>query len=77
MVKKNRRHVMKKPRIVKVTYEQEMPEESALLFYKLIETFLLRSLPDDPTLKGLYLKSSFEEFTDYANRRKEKIDKED
>lgn len=66
---------MSKPRVAKVTYGEEMPKESALLFYSLIENLLLKSLPEDSMLKGMCLNSSFREFS--VEERMSEIDKKD
>lgn len=51
---------MPKPKIVSITYSEEMSEEAAMVFYRLIEKLVVESLPSDPHLIGLFLKESLE-----------------
>lgn len=53
---------MSKPKIMTINYSEEMPRESAILFYRLIERMIIESLPDDPHLTGLFLQDSLDEF---------------
>lgn len=53
---------MTKPRIMNVTYSDEMPEESTVLLFRLIEKLILESLPSDPHMIGLFLEGSMDEF---------------
>lgn len=55
---------MSNPKIVKVEYCGEMSRESSIIFYRYIEKKILDSLPNDPTLKGLFLRNSLSEFKD-------------
>jgi len=54
---------MPKPRVIKINYGEEMPRESAILFYRLIERLIIQSLPNNPYLTGLFLQDSLEEFS--------------
>lgn len=58
---------MSKPKIMKVTYGEEMPAKSALLFYRILEKVILDSLPSDPHCMGLFLQDSLIEFTHEIN----------
>ncbi|WP_249879344.1 hypothetical protein [Niallia circulans] len=53
---------MTKPKVMSITYSEEMPEESSIILYRLIEKLILESLPTDPHLIGLFLKGSLDEF---------------
>lgn len=55
-----------------VTYSNEMPEESAILLYRLIEKLILDSLPSDPNMIGLFLEGTMDEFK--TNRKGENND---
>lgn len=55
--------MMAKPKIINIHYSEEIPRESAILFYRLIERMIIESLPDDPHLIGLFLQDSLEEFS--------------
>ncbi|MCM3669813.1 hypothetical protein M3181_12470 [Mesobacillus maritimus] len=68
---------MNKPRIVKISYGNKMPEESTILFYRIIENLMLKSLPDEYQLKGMYLKNSLDEFSNYTNDRMKEIEDND
>ena len=59
---------MVKPKIINIHYSEEMPRESAILFYRIIERMIIESLPDDPHLTGLFLQNSLEEFSDQKER---------
>lgn len=54
---------MTKPKIMTINYSEEMPQESAILFYRLIERMIIESLPNDPHLTGLFLQDSLKEFS--------------
>ena len=54
---------MTKPKIINIQYSEEMPRESAILFYRIIERMMIESLPDDPHLAGLFLQDSLAEFS--------------
>ena len=49
---------MSKPRIIRITYGEEMPEKSAQLFSRILEKVIINHLPDDPELKGIFLQDS-------------------
>lgn len=49
---------MSKPRIIKITYGEEMPEKSAQLFSRILEKVIIEHLPNDPKLIGIFLKDS-------------------
>jgi hypothetical protein len=51
-----------KPKVVNITYSEEITEESAILFYRLIEKLILESLPRDPNMVGHFLRGSLDEF---------------
>lgn len=53
---------MSKPKITSITYSEELPKESAIILYRLIEKLVIDSLPLDPTLTGLFLRDSLNEF---------------
>lgn len=53
---------MSKPKITSITYSEELPEESAILLYRLIEKMVINALPQDPKLIGLFLEDSLDEF---------------
>jgi hypothetical protein len=59
---------------VKVSYGNKMPEESTILFYRIIENLMLKSLPDEYRLKGMYMKNSLDEFSNYTNDRMKEIE---
>ena len=52
---------MTKPKVMRITYSEEMPEESAIILYRLIEKLVIESLPSDPHLIGLFLNGSLNE----------------
>jgi len=54
---------MTKPKIMKISYSETMPKESAQLFYRLLEKMIINSLPNDPYLIGLFLQKSLDEFS--------------
>lgn len=54
--------VMSKPKITSITYSEELPKESAILLYRLIEKLVIDSLPIDPLVTGLFLSDSLKEF---------------
>lgn len=54
---------MTKPKVIQIHYGEEMPRESAILFYRLIERLIIQSLPNDPHLTGLFLQDSLEELS--------------
>ncbi|MFS0782079.1 hypothetical protein [Bacillus sp. 1P06AnD] len=58
---------MSKPKIMKVSYGEEMPEQTALLFYRILEKLIISSLPNDPQRVGLFLQDSLLEFTNEIN----------
>ena len=49
---------MSKPRIIKITYGEEMPEKSAQLFSRILEKVIINHLSDEPKLKGIFLQDS-------------------
>lgn len=51
-----------KPKLMSITYSEEMPEESAIILYRLIEKLILESLPLDPHMIGLFVEESMDEF---------------
>lgn len=53
---------MSKPKITSITYSEELPKESAVILYRLIEKLVIDSLPLDPPLTGLFLRDSLNEF---------------
>lgn len=53
---------MSKSKITSITYSEELPKESAIILYRLIEKLVIDSLPLDPTLTGLFLRDSLNEF---------------
>ncbi|PZX07408.1 hypothetical protein C7437_101521 [Psychrobacillus insolitus] len=53
---------MTKPKIISITYSEEIPEESAIMLYRTIEKLIIESLPSDPHLIGLFLTGSLDEF---------------
>ena len=60
---------MSKPKIIKVSYSDEnLPNESAILLYRLLEKMIVESLPSDPFLLGLFLNGSLEEFNHLLNK---------
>ena len=54
--------VLSKPKITSITYSEELPKESAIMLYRLIEKLVIDSLPIDPLVTGLFLKDSLKEF---------------
>jgi len=52
---------MSKPKITSITYSEELPEESAVILYRLIEKLVIDSLPLDPHMIGLFLQDSMDE----------------
>ena len=54
--------VMSKPKITSITYSEELPKESAIMLYRLIEKLVIDSLPIDSLVTGLFLKDSLKEF---------------
>ncbi|WP_040206376.1 hypothetical protein [Neobacillus jeddahensis] len=63
---------MTKPKVMSITYSEEMPEESAIILYRLIEKLILESLPLDPHIIGLFIEESMDEFYLKTNNRKGK-----
>ncbi|WP_079513663.1 recombinase family protein [Rossellomorea marisflavi] len=62
---------MSKPKIIKVSYSDEnLPNESAILLYRLLEKMIVESLPSDPFLIGLFLNGSLEEFNHLGYKKK-------
>ncbi|PAQ14738.1 hypothetical protein CD798_09860 [Bacillaceae bacterium SAOS 7] len=53
---------MENLKILKVEINDEMPLESAIIFYRFLEKILLDNLPDTPVCKGLFLSQSLAEF---------------
>ena len=53
---------MSKPKITSITYSEELPKESAVILYRLIERLVIDSLPLDPPMIGLFLRDSLDEF---------------
>ncbi|WP_427108765.1 hypothetical protein [Lysinibacillus xylanilyticus] len=53
---------MSKPKITSITYSEELPKESAIILYRLIEKLVIDSLPLDPSIIGLFLRDSLKEF---------------
>ena len=53
---------MPKPKITSITYSEELPKESAIILYRLIEKLVIDSLPLDPLITGLFLRDSLKEF---------------
>gem|GEM_PF-5212743 len=53
---------MSKPKITSITYSEELPKESAIMLYRLIEKLVIDSLPIDPLVTGLILRDSLKEF---------------
>ncbi|MBT2644762.1 hypothetical protein J7I80_21315 [Bacillus sp. ISL-41] len=53
---------MSKPKIMSITYSEELPEESAIILYRVIEKLVIDSLPTEPSMIGLFLKDSLDEF---------------
>ncbi|WP_193224646.1 hypothetical protein [Bacillus sp. B1-b2] len=53
---------MHKPKITSITYSEELPKESAVILYRLLEKLVIDSLPVDPPLISLFLKDSLDEF---------------
>lgn len=53
---------MSKLKITSITYSEELPEESAIILYRLIERLAITSLPLDPKMIGLFLQNSLDEF---------------
>lgn len=54
--------IMSKPKITSITYSDELPKESAVILYRLIEKLVIDSLPLDPSMIGLFLRDSLKEF---------------
>lgn len=46
---------MREPQIINIHYSEEMPRESTILIYRIIEIMIIESLPYDPHLIGLFL----------------------
>ncbi|MEC2076103.1 hypothetical protein [Metabacillus fastidiosus] len=71
---------MSKPKIMKITYNKEIAEESAIVLYRILEKMILDFLPSDPKLIGLFLQDSLNEFkepdhkedTEIAEKHKKK-----
>lgn len=53
---------MSKPKIMSITYSEELPKESAIILYRVIEKLVIDSLPVEPSMIGLFLKDSLNEF---------------
>ncbi|HJV16433.1 MAG TPA: hypothetical protein VJ546_03460 [Bacillales bacterium] len=53
---------MSKPKITSITYSEELPKESAVILYRLIEKLVIESLPLEPHMIGLFLQDSLDEF---------------
>lgn len=53
---------MSKPKITSITYSEEIPKESAIILYRLIEKMVISSLPLDPQMIGLFLHDSLDMF---------------
>ncbi len=54
--------ILSKPKITSITYSEELPKESAIMLYRLIEKLVIDSLPIDPLVTGLILRDSLKEF---------------
>ncbi|WP_193224414.1 hypothetical protein [Bacillus sp. B1-b2] len=53
---------MTKPKVMSINYSEEIPEDSAIVLYRLIEKLILESLPLDPHMIGLFVEESMNEF---------------
>ena len=53
---------MSKPKVMSVVYSEDLPEESAKLLYRLVEKLIIKSLPTNPQLEGLFISDTMNEF---------------
>jgi hypothetical protein len=65
---------LKNLKIFNVEINDEIPHESAIIFYHLLEKILLDTLPDYPLCKGFFLSETFKEFKEPLDLKVRKKD---
>lgn len=53
---------------MRINYQEEMPKESAIMFYRVLEKMIIDELPQDPKLIGLFLEDSLVEFKNLEDK---------